>query len=45
MIAGPWKEGNMLGYTSRGTGAAGVAARFFCPPEMTVHILRSKNRH
>ena len=41
-ISGPWKEGNMLGYTSRGTGAAGVAARFFCQPEMTAHTLRSK---
>jgi len=43
MIAGPWSEGDMLGYTSRGTGAAGVAARFFCPPELTVHTLRSKD--
>ena len=42
LIAGPWREGAMLGYTSRGTGAAGVAARFFCPPEISVHTLRSK---
>jgi predicted MPP superfamily phosphohydrolase len=41
LLAGSWREGSMLGYTSRGTGSAGVAARFFCPPEVTVHILRS----
>lgn len=38
-LAGPWREQNMLGYTSRGSGTAGVAARFHCPPEITVHIL------
>jgi len=41
MLAGPWRHGKLRGYTSRGTGACGVAARFFCPPEMTVHVLRS----
>ncbi len=40
MLAGMWRHGDLLGYTSRGTGGCGVAARFFCPPEMTVHILR-----
>jgi len=40
-LAGPWREGNMLGYTSRGSGTAGVAARFHCPPEITVHILKT----
>jgi len=40
-LAGSWREGGMTGYTSRGTGSAGVAARFHCPPEMTVHTLRS----
>lgn len=40
LLAGPWREGLMVGYTSRGTGGCGVAARLFCPPEMTVHILR-----
>jgi predicted MPP superfamily phosphohydrolase len=40
-LAGSWKEGQMIGYTSRGTGSAGVAARFYCPPEITIHILRS----
>ena len=40
-LAGSWQEGAMIGYTSRGTGTAGVAARFHCPPEITVHTLRS----
>lgn len=38
-LAGPWVKDGMPGYTSRGTGACGVAARLFCPPEMTLHIL------
>lgn len=40
-LAGSWREGAMIGYTSRGTGSAGVAARFHCPPEITLHILHS----
>ena len=40
LLAGPWKEGALRGYTSRGTGACGVAARLFCPPEITLHTLR-----
>ena len=40
LLAGAWKEGALTGYTSRGTGGCGVAARLFCPPEMTLHILR-----
>jgi len=40
-LAGSWREGSMIGYTSRGTGSAGVAARFNCPPEITIHTLRS----
>jgi uncharacterized protein len=43
-LAGSWREGAMIGYTSRGTGSAGVAARFFCPPEISIHILRSSGR-
>ncbi|MEX1117481.1 MAG: metallophosphoesterase [Terrimicrobiaceae bacterium] len=39
-LAGAWKEGDLVGYTSRGTGACGVAARFFCPPEITIHTLK-----
>ena len=36
---GFWIHGDMLGYTARGTGSSGVSARFFCPPEITVHEL------
>jgi predicted MPP superfamily phosphohydrolase len=41
LVKGAWRRGTMQGYTSPGTGACGVAARFNCPPEITVHILRS----
>lgn len=40
-LSGSWREGKMIGYTSRGTGSAGVPARFHCPPEITIHTLRS----
>ena len=36
-VRGPWKYGNMEGYTSRGTGSSGLAVRYFCPPEVTLH--------
>lgn len=42
MIAGAWRHQGLHGYTSRGTGSCGVAARFNCPPEITVHTLRRK---
>ncbi|MCF8038873.1 MAG: metallophosphoesterase [Desulfohalobiaceae bacterium] len=37
--AGLWRYRNMWGYTSRGTGSSGLAVRYFCPPEITLHIL------
>ena len=40
LIRGAWRVGGMEGYTSPGTGSCGVAARFNCPPEITVHVLR-----
>lgn len=40
LLAGPWREDGMAGYTSRGTGSCSVAARLNCPPEITLHILR-----
>ncbi|MGB0408557.1 MAG: metallophosphoesterase [Opitutales bacterium] len=40
LIKGRWTSGRMQGYTSRGTGSSGVAARFNCRPEVTVHTLR-----
>lgn len=39
-IRGPWRVAGMPGYTSAGTGASGVSARFHCPPEITRHTLR-----
>lgn len=38
-VSGSWKCGAMQGYTSRGSGFSVVAARFFCPPEITLHTL------
>ncbi len=43
MIKGAWKYNNLNGYTSSGTGACGIAVRYFCPPEITVHTLLQKN--
>lgn len=40
-VSGSWKCGAMQGYTSRGTGHSLAAARFFCPPEITLHTLHS----
>lgn len=39
-LKGPWRFGRLSGYTSPGTGCCGVPARFFCPPEITLHTLR-----
>lgn len=39
-IAGAWRHGALQGYTSRGTGGCGVAARWNCPPEVTLHTFR-----
>lgn len=41
-LAGPWKEGNLQGYTGRGTGATGLPVRLNCPAEATVHTLFCK---
>ena len=40
-IAGRWIHGDLQGYTSRGTGGCGIAARWNCLPEITLHILRA----
>ena len=42
MLKGAWTFRNLVGYTSAGTGSCGVPLRFFCPPEITVHILCSQ---
>lgn len=40
LLRGPWTYRGMSGYTSAGAGASNVAARFFCPPEVTRHTLQ-----
>jgi predicted MPP superfamily phosphohydrolase len=40
-ISGRWAYSALQGYTSRGTGGCGIAARWNCPPEITLHILRT----
>ncbi|HLJ06078.1 MAG TPA: hypothetical protein VKT26_07390, partial [Acetobacteraceae bacterium] len=42
---GAWKYRAMAGYTSVGTGACGVPVRFNCPPEVTLHTLRTRGRN
>jgi predicted MPP superfamily phosphohydrolase len=39
MGTGPWKHGEMIGYTSVGAGSSVVPVRFNCPPEITLHHL------
>jgi predicted MPP superfamily phosphohydrolase len=41
MGAGSWKYHDMIGYTSVGVGSSVVPVRFNCPPEITLHRLRS----
>ena len=36
---GAWKFKGMRGYTSAGVGSSGIFARFFCPPEIVIHVL------
>jgi uncharacterized protein len=36
---GPWRYHDLQGYTSVGSGACVVDARFNCPPEITLHRL------
>jgi predicted MPP superfamily phosphohydrolase len=39
MASGSWRYHDLLGYTSRGSGASIVVARLNCNPEITVHRL------
>ena len=38
-LVGQWEYQGMQGYTSSGAGVSIVNARYFCPPEITVHSL------
>ncbi len=39
--AGAWKHHTMDGYTSVGAGSSVVPVRFNCPPEITLHLLKT----
>jgi uncharacterized protein len=39
MTRGPWSYRDLTGYTSAGSGSCGVPVRFFCPPEIALHVL------
>ena len=41
-LSGAWQYKGMHGYTSRGVGGSGLPVRFYCPPELIIHTLRSK---
>lgn len=41
MDKGRWRYGDLQGYTSPGTGSCVAPVRFFCRPEITLHVLRS----
>lgn len=38
---GAWRHGNLIGYTSVGSGTSIVDVRLNCPPEVTLHRLRA----
>jgi uncharacterized protein len=40
MGRGPWRIEELQGYTSSGAGCSMLPVRLFCPPEITVHVLR-----
>jgi predicted MPP superfamily phosphohydrolase len=44
LLSGAWREGQLQGYTSRGTGASGLPVRLNCMPEVTLHVLRCGGR-
>ncbi|MCU7810440.1 MAG: metallophosphoesterase family protein [Candidatus Thiodiazotropha sp. (ex Notomyrtea botanica)] len=39
--SGAWRHGEMQGYTSAGAGTSIVEVRINCPPEITLHTLKS----
>jgi len=39
MLNGAWVFHELTGYTSPGAGVCMVPVRYFCPPEVTVHVL------
>lgn len=43
MLAENWQYKTVKGYTSRGSGGCRLPIRFFCPGEITIHVLRKEN--
>jgi predicted MPP superfamily phosphohydrolase len=41
LFKGLWRQGNLCGYTSSGTGACHIPVRYNCPPELTIHTLNN----
>jgi len=41
MNKGPWRYHHLQGYTATGIGCSIVPMRYFCPPEITIHVLES----
>ena len=41
IFRGSWRAGQLLGYTSTGTGACHLPIRFNCPPEIVLHSLHA----
>ncbi|MBT3983910.1 MAG: hypothetical protein HOE90_21315 [Bacteriovoracaceae bacterium] len=39
--SGSWSYKSMKGHTSKGVGTTDVPLRFFCPPELVIHTLKS----
>jgi predicted MPP superfamily phosphohydrolase len=40
-LSGRWRHGRMQGYTHRGTGSSGLPVRINCPPDITLHCLKT----
>lgn len=40
MLKGNWSYKSLKGYTSPGSGGCRLPIRFFCPGEITIHVLR-----
>ena len=43
-LSGRWSHGSMQGYTHRGTGSSGLPVRINCPPEISIHCLKSSTQ-
>lgn len=41
LVRGSWEHNELSGYTSRGSGVSYLPVRFYSPPEVTLHRLRS----